>query len=40
MSKENKKKTNTLCSNFAFAVVALLTAGLLLYTTVEVFNCK
>ncbi len=39
MSK-NKKKTNALCSNFAFAVIALLTAGLLLYTTVEVFNCK
>ncbi len=40
MSKENKKKTCPLNSNFAFAVVALLTAGLLLYTTVEVFNCK
>ncbi len=35
-----KKKTCPLSSNFAFAVVALLTAGLLLYTTVEVFNCK
>ncbi len=40
MSKENKKKTCPLNSNFAFAVIALLTAGLLLYTTVEVFNCK
>ncbi len=40
MSKENKEKTCPLSSNFAFAVIALLTAGLLLYTTVEVFNCK
>ncbi len=40
MSKENEKKTCPLNSNFAFAVIVLLTAGLLLYTTVEVFNCK
>ena len=40
MSKENKKKTNALSSNFAFAIIALLAMGLLLYTTIEVFNCK
>ncbi len=40
MSKENKKKTCPLSSNFAFAVITLLATGLLLYTTLEVFNCK
>ncbi len=39
MSKNNPK-TCPLSSNFAFAIIALLTTGLLLYTTVEVFNCK
>ncbi len=39
MSKNNPK-TCPLKSNFAFAIIALLTAGLLLYTTVKVFNCK
>ncbi len=39
MSKNNPK-TCPLNSNFAFAIIALLAIGLLLYTTVEVFNCK
>jgi len=36
------KKTTTypLKSNFAFAIIAILSVGLLLYTTIEVYNCK
>jgi len=36
------KKTITcpLKSNFAFAIIAILSVGLLLYTTIEVYNCK
>ncbi len=40
MLVNNPKTCPLIESNFAFAVIALLTAGLLLYTTVEVFNCK
>ncbi len=40
MLVNNPKTCPLIESNFAFAIIALLTAGLLLYTTVEVFNCK
>ncbi len=39
MSKNNPK-TCPLSSNFTFVIIALLAMGLLLYTTIEVFNCK
>ncbi len=40
MLVNNPKTCPLIKSNFAFAVITLLATGLLLYTTVEVFNCK
>jgi len=37
---DKKTTTYSLKSNFAFAIIAILSVGLLLYTTIEVYNCK